>query len=62
MKDAIEISVAFATWIGEKQAKDSWFKYDKNSCKWYVYMKGYLTTQQLYELWESQTKDTKNQN
>lgn len=44
-------SVAFAKWIGERMNKNSWFKYDARFGKWYVHMKGHLTTEELYGLW-----------
>jgi hypothetical protein len=48
---AVSGSVAFAKWIGEKMCRDNWFRYDDKVGKWYVYLKGHLTTEELYELY-----------
>lgn len=45
------VSVAFAKWIGEKRSKDDWFRYDDKIGKWYVYLKGHLSTEELFEMW-----------
>jgi len=49
-------SIEFGKWIGEKQEKDSWFNYDIRTHKWYVYMKGHVTTEELYDIFLSETR------
>ena len=43
-QDAVSGSVAFVKWIEEKMCRDNWFRYDDKVGKWYVYLKGHLTT------------------
>ena len=50
-QDAVSSSVGFAKWIGENMCRDNWFKYDNKVGRWYVYLKGHLTTEELYELY-----------
>ena len=43
-------SVAFADWIGEKQANGSWFRYHGTKL-WFLYLHGHLTTEKLYDIY-----------
>lgn len=53
-------SIAFAKWIGNKLSTDQWFIFDKRYNKWYVYMKGHITTEELYQLYIEETTKDKN--
>ena len=50
---AVSVAVDFAKWIGEKRCKDDWFRYDDKTGKWFVYLKGHLTTNELFEMWQA---------
>ena len=50
---SVSVSVDFAKWIGEKQCKDLWFRYNNKNGKWHIHMKGHLTTDELYEVWKA---------
>ena len=50
-QDVVSVSVAFAKWIGEKRCKDDWFRYDDKVGKWFVYLKGHLSTNELFDMW-----------
>lgn len=51
IQDAVSVAVDFAKWIGEKKCNDDWFKYDDKVGKWFVYLKGHLSTNELFEMW-----------
>jgi len=54
---SVNNSVAFGDWIGNKLSMDSWFRYEHRTRRWYLYLHGHLTTEQLYEIYLKEATD-----
>jgi hypothetical protein len=47
-------AIEFAEWCASKMERDNWFRPDVRGEKWFLRMKGWTTTADLYKAWKGE--------